>query len=182
MVAHDIFAVQGYERTRTAHIAQRAEVSERLLYKHFVGKRELFLALVEEVADIIAADYQRLIDSDITMADALVSRFEDRASESKPLLFGRSYGPINDPAIDGAVGRAHRKRTDAAAEFIESRIGTGEVSRDVDARVAAWMYGAILREQGILRTSYGVDEARRIGRRAVTDLLEGLSNGVVIRR
>ena len=37
----------GYEAARTADIAERAGVSERLLYKHFTGKQELFLAVAE---------------------------------------------------------------------------------------------------------------------------------------
>jgi hypothetical protein len=65
--------------------------------------------------------------------------------------------------------------TDAAAEFIESRRGTKEVGESIDARAIAWVYGAILREQGMLRIAYGADEAGRIGRQAVQDLLTQLS-------
>ncbi len=57
LIARALFARLGYEATRTAMIAAEAEISERLLYKHFLGKRELFLTVAARVAEGVAASY-----------------------------------------------------------------------------------------------------------------------------
>ena len=44
-----VFSERTYGRATTAEIARAAGVSEPVLYRHFAGKRELFLACVDEV-------------------------------------------------------------------------------------------------------------------------------------
>jgi len=46
--ALDIFAEKGFNGTRTREIAQRAEISETLIFQHFKNKQELYLAIFKE--------------------------------------------------------------------------------------------------------------------------------------
>lgn len=45
--AREVFVAQGYHAAAMDEIAERAGVSKPVLYQHFPGKRELYLALVE---------------------------------------------------------------------------------------------------------------------------------------
>ena len=46
--AQDVFVAQGFHAAAMDDIADRAGVSKPGLYQHFPGKRELYLALLEE--------------------------------------------------------------------------------------------------------------------------------------
>ncbi|MEY3147270.1 MAG: hypothetical protein RL688_489 [Actinomycetota bacterium] len=47
-VALDVFAGEGYHQTSMNQIAEAAGITKPVLYQHFVSKRELYLALIEE--------------------------------------------------------------------------------------------------------------------------------------
>src|ERR687886_2045753 len=46
--AQDVFVAQGYHAAAMDDIADRAGVSKPVLYQHFPGKRELYLALLDD--------------------------------------------------------------------------------------------------------------------------------------
>src|ERR671932_775349 len=46
--AQDVFVAQGFHAAAMDDIADRAGVSKPVLYQHFPGKRDLYLALLEE--------------------------------------------------------------------------------------------------------------------------------------
>ncbi len=48
--ARDVFVAQGYHAAAMDEIAERAGVSKPVLYQHFPGKLELYLALLDESA------------------------------------------------------------------------------------------------------------------------------------
>lgn len=47
-VARDVFAAEGYERASLDDIAAGAAVTKPVIYRHFHGKRALYLAVLEE--------------------------------------------------------------------------------------------------------------------------------------
>jgi AcrR family transcriptional regulator len=47
-IALNLFATQGYENTPTSQIAKEAQVSEGLIFRHFVNKEGLLLALLAQ--------------------------------------------------------------------------------------------------------------------------------------
>ncbi len=49
--ARDVFVAQGYHAAAMDEIAERAGVSKPVLYQHFPGKLELYLALLDESVD-----------------------------------------------------------------------------------------------------------------------------------
>src|SRR5437764_5939887 len=61
-VATKLFARHGYEATTTAAIADAAGVTEPILYRHFKGKQELFVAIVREMSDKTLEQRRELID------------------------------------------------------------------------------------------------------------------------
>ncbi len=61
--AQEVFVAQGYHAAAMDDIADRAGVSKPVLYQHFPGKLELYLALLEEHADAMVAAVREALDS-----------------------------------------------------------------------------------------------------------------------
>src|ERR687890_1290864 len=51
VAARDVFAAHGYHAAAMDDIAERAGVSKPVLYQHFPGKLELYLALLDQHAE-----------------------------------------------------------------------------------------------------------------------------------
>jgi len=66
--AREVFVSQGYHAAAMDEIAERAGVSKPVLYQHFPGKLDLYLALLDQSVDELVA----------TVRDALVSTTENR--------------------------------------------------------------------------------------------------------
>src|SRR5690349_4215426 len=83
--AQDVFVAQGFHAAAMDDIADRAGVSKPVLYQHFPGKRELYLALLEEqvseLADRVAEGeaFRLVFESDLRN-DADVRTIVDRGT------------------------------------------------------------------------------------------------------
>src|SRR5215207_8158784 len=55
--AQDVFVAQGYHAAAMDDIAERAGVSKPVLYQHFPGKLELYLALLDTHCDAIVEQF-----------------------------------------------------------------------------------------------------------------------------
>jgi AcrR family transcriptional regulator len=61
--AQEVFVAQGYHAAAMDEIADRAGVSKPVLYQHFPGKLELYLALLDESAEALTATIRRALAS-----------------------------------------------------------------------------------------------------------------------
>jgi AcrR family transcriptional regulator len=66
--AQEVFVAQGYHAAAMDEIAERAGVSKPVLYQHFPGKLELYLALLDEHAEALVT----------TVRDALASTTDNK--------------------------------------------------------------------------------------------------------
>jgi AcrR family transcriptional regulator len=178
--AMQAFAMDGFDAARTADIAARAGVSERLLYKHFAGKRELFLAVVEQVVDLVVDGYRQSMNSDMNLRDGIRWHFEQRfgpgaPGATQPLFFGRTHGPFEDPAMSDAIARGTRQMIDAGAEYFASLAEKGELRPGVDPTAAAWMLGAIFRDHDSLRAAYGPKRATAVAENVIQQFIDGIA-------
>ena len=85
VAARDLFA-SGYEATSTPAIALKAGVTRGALYHHFKDKRDLFKAVVEQIAeeivrqiDAAAATSQAPVDGIVAGCKAFISACDDAA-------------------------------------------------------------------------------------------------------
>src|SRR5438477_8643039 len=63
--AQQVFVAQGYHAAAMDDIAERAGVSKPVLYQHFPGKLELYLALLDQSCDtIVEAAKEALASTD----------------------------------------------------------------------------------------------------------------------
>ena len=61
--AQEVFVAQGYHAAAMDEIAERAGVSKPVLYQHFPGKLELYLALLDEHAEALVQTVREALES-----------------------------------------------------------------------------------------------------------------------
>lgn len=61
--AQEVFVAQGYHAAAMDEIAERAGVSKPVLYQHFPGKLELYLALLEQHSEALIAKQREALES-----------------------------------------------------------------------------------------------------------------------
>lgn len=54
-----VFASQGYHATTMDHIASASQVTKPVLYQHFTGKRDLYLAVLDEQIELLLEELVR---------------------------------------------------------------------------------------------------------------------------
>jgi AcrR family transcriptional regulator len=114
-VAREVFAEDGYHSAAMEKIAQRAGVTKPVLYQHFDGKKELYLALLESDMTRLLAQVSSAIDGAHTNVDrirkGLGAYFDyiEANVDSFRLLFRETMGA--DPEFRECIDRFH----DAAA-------------------------------------------------------------------
>src|ERR671921_1608722 len=125
--AQDVFVAQGFHAAAMDDIADRAGVSKPVLYQHFPGKRELYLALLEEHVSELAdrvADAMGATDDNRERVDAAVGAyfdFIDSEGEAFRLVFESDLR--NDPDVRAIVDRGTGVCVEAIAEVIAADTG-----------------------------------------------------------
>src|SRR6185295_15563585 len=61
--AQEVFAANGYHAAAMDDIAERAGVSKPVLYQHFPGKLDLYIALLESHVDTLVSTVQQALAS-----------------------------------------------------------------------------------------------------------------------
>jgi AcrR family transcriptional regulator len=125
--ARDVFVAQGYHAAAMDEIAERAGVSKPVLYQHFPGKLELYLALLDE----------SIVEMVRTVSEALSSTTDNR--ERVPATFKAFYDFVageseefrlifesdvnNEPAVRERLDRAQYECADMVSQFIREDAG-----------------------------------------------------------
>jgi AcrR family transcriptional regulator len=125
--AQDVFVAQGFHAAAMDDIADRAGVSKPVLYQHFPGKRELYLALLEEhvgqLADRVREALAATDDNHQRVQGAVTAYFEfiDAEGEAFRLVFESDLR--NDPDVRAVVDRGTELGVEAIAEVIAADTG-----------------------------------------------------------
>ncbi|MFW5416554.1 TetR/AcrR family transcriptional regulator [Nocardiopsis sp. CNT-189] len=73
--AQEVFVAQGYHQAAMDEIAERAGVSKPVLYQHFPGKLELYLALLEQHCEALVEKQREALESTTDNRDRVVASF-----------------------------------------------------------------------------------------------------------
>jgi AcrR family transcriptional regulator len=125
--AQDVFVAQGFHAAAMDDIADRAGVSKPVLYQHFPGKRELYLALLEEhvgeLADRVAEAMTGTDDNHERVVGAVRAYFDfiDAEGEAFRLVFESDLR--NDADVRAVVDRGTEVCVEAIAEVIAADTG-----------------------------------------------------------
>jgi AcrR family transcriptional regulator len=120
--AQEVFVAQGYHAAAMDDIAERAGVSKPVLYQHFPGKLELYLALLDTHCDALVATVRGAMagttDNKVRVQAAMQAYFDfvDGEGEAYRLVFESDLR--NEPAVRERMERAERGCMEAVAETI----------------------------------------------------------------
>jgi AcrR family transcriptional regulator len=131
--ALELFAERGYDATGTAHVAQRAGVSEMTLFRHFSTKEALLLA---DPFDPLIADAVRARPLDEppmrALAEGIRQAWATVDSDSVDALRVRLKIVVEANSLQGAIERNSTATITALVGALSDRGSTA-----VEARVAA---------------------------------------------
>jgi AcrR family transcriptional regulator len=140
--AQDVFVAQGYHAAAMDDIAERAGVSKPVLYQHFPGKLELYLALLdvhaEELVGAVREAMATSSDNRERVHSAMRAYFDfvDGDGEAFRLVFESDLR--NEPAVRERVERASMACMKAIADTITADTGA---SRDRAELLAVGLTG-----------------------------------------
>ncbi len=128
--ALEVFSVHGFHAAAMDEIADRAGVSKPVLYQHFPGKLDLYLALLDQSCDTIIDSAQRALDStqdNKQRVAATVDAFYEYVSSAEGafrLVFESDL--TNEPAVRERVDRVTRECAALITHVIREDTGVPE--------------------------------------------------------
>ncbi|MDO8108297.1 TetR/AcrR family transcriptional regulator [Isoptericola sp. b441] len=147
-IAEQMFARDGYHHVSMDDIADRAEVSKPVLYRHFPSKLDLYLAVVDRRGQALAA----AVDAELARAStadgppghdiarAIVAAFVgfvEQAGETSSLLFESDV--TRDHEVRERVEAASREAADAVCRGLRDLTGLAQPEADLLAEVLVGM-------------------------------------------
>jgi AcrR family transcriptional regulator len=128
--ARDIFVAQGYHSAAMDEIAERAGVSKPVLYQHFPGKLELYLALLDESVAELERSVNGALSSTTDNKQRVPATFQaffdfvGGSGEAFRLVFESDLS--NEPAVRDRLDRAMNVCADMVSQSIHEDAGLGE--------------------------------------------------------
>ncbi|WP_208006892.1 TetR/AcrR family transcriptional regulator [Aeromicrobium phragmitis] len=131
-VARGVFVEQGYHAASMDEIAERAGVSKPVLYQHFPGKLDLYLALLSTSCDEIIEGVRTALASTTDnprRVQATIELWYDYVADQ-----GQSFRLVfesdltNDPEVRELVDRVISESASAIAEVIREDTGLSEAA------------------------------------------------------
>jgi AcrR family transcriptional regulator len=166
--ARAVFASQSYAKVGTADLAKAAGISEPALYRHFAGKKELFVATLRATAprllkvwEEISVDYEDPIETLWAIGVYYYDHLDSHSANMK--LQFRALSEADDPEIQAALRESFDGFVEFVADTLEEGKARGIVRRDVDSRMVAWQFlgiGLTLDVMHILGLTGEMDRAR----------------------
>ncbi|MFE2414613.1 TetR/AcrR family transcriptional regulator [Kitasatospora sp. NPDC059408] len=121
--AQEVFVAQGYHAAAMDDIADRAGVSKPVLYQHFPGKLELYLALLDKHCDALVESTREAlsttIDNKLRVAATMEAYFNYVSSESGAFRLVFESDLTNEPAVRERVERASEASATLVSQVIQ---------------------------------------------------------------
>ena len=143
LAAHQVFVAHGYHGAAMDEIAEVAEVSKPVLYQHFPGKRELYIALLDVHLEEFTGLLQAAINSTsknkqrVTATIRAYYEFISRDSQAFRLIFESDL--MNDPEIGARLEDFNATFASSIAGVIADDTGLGRAQSLLLGRAMAGM-------------------------------------------
>jgi AcrR family transcriptional regulator len=143
--AQEVFVANGYHAAAMDDIAERAGVSKPVLYQHFPGKLELYLALIDTQAEALRQTVndalRRTTDNRERIHNVLSAYFDfvDRDGHNGAFRLIFENDLANDPGVRARVERVTQQTMEAVADTVAADTGLG---RDAAELLATALTGA----------------------------------------
>ncbi|MEU9044208.1 MULTISPECIES: TetR/AcrR family transcriptional regulator [unclassified Kitasatospora] len=121
--AQEVFVAHGYHSAAMDDIADRAGVSKPVLYQHFPGKLELYLALLDKHCDALVESTREALsttnDNKQRVANTMEAYFNYVSSESGAFRLVFESDLTNEPAVRERVERASEASATLVSKVIQ---------------------------------------------------------------
>ena len=169
--ALEVFVAQGYHAAAMDDIAERAGVSKPVLYQHFPGKLDLYLALLDASCDTIIDNCRRALevshDNKVRVAAAIDAFYDYVASESGAFKLVFESDLTSEPAV-----REHTDRVTAECASMIAEV----ITEDTDLpQPAARLLAVSLVGMAQVSARFWLAEAGGISRPDAAALVAGLA-------
>src|SRR6188472_3405923 len=128
--AQEVFVAQGYHAAAMDDIAERAGVSKPVLYQHFPGKLDLYLALLDQSCDTIISSAARALesteDNKLRVAATIHAFYDYVASAEGAFRLVFESDLTNEPAVRARVDRVTTECATLIAGVIAEDTGLPE--------------------------------------------------------
>ena len=125
--ALEVFVAQGYHAAAMDDIAERAGVSKPVLYQHFPGKLDLYLALLDQAVDKVIdgtrAALESTDDNKLRVAATMTAFYSYVASEQGEFRLVFESDLTNEPAVRERIDRVTKECSDLIAHVIHDDTG-----------------------------------------------------------
>ena len=169
--AQEVFVTHGYHAAAMDDIADRAGVSKPVLYQHFPGKLDLYLALLDASCDTIIANTRAALEStqdNKQRVGATMAVFYDYvASDSGAFKLVFESDLVNEPAVRGQVERVTSETAALVADVIHEDTG---LSDEQSRLLAVSLVG-----MAQVSARFWVSEASGITQEQAVELVTGLA-------
>jgi AcrR family transcriptional regulator len=128
--AQEVFVSHGYHSAAMDEIAERAGVSKPVLYQHFPGKLELYLALLDESVDELAAIMRDALESTTENRQRVIATFgaffDFVAGEGESFRLVFESDLSNEPAVRARLERILQACAEMISEIIREDAGISD--------------------------------------------------------
>jgi AcrR family transcriptional regulator len=166
--AAKVFAARGYNGATTAELAKAAGITEPIIYRHFKGKKEMFIALVERTGQQTIRDWEDSL-RDFTDPAARISRL----ISANPMVAMRGRTPyrvivqammeVEDADIREALAEHVSKLHAFLAHEVQKAQDSGQISKRFSPEITGWALMHLGLGYGILNAlripSHGIDKS-----------------------
>ncbi len=134
--ASDVFAEKGFEASAMAEIAERARVSEGLIYKYFQNKRDLLARVLSTFNDRIMEDLEREVAARASIREKLETVIMHRLTCSSKypglsrLYIAQVRAASDEPGLD--VKSLSRRAAKLWSRMLADGVATGEIRPEVN--------------------------------------------------
>ena len=169
--AQEVFVAQGYHAAAMDEIAERAGVSKPVLYQHFPGKLDLYLALLDESVEALTETIRIALASTTDNKQRVSATFQaffdfvSGAGEAFRLVFQSDLR--NEPAVRDRLDATMRVHAEMISEIIREDAGIGDAE--------AHLLGIGLVGMAQVSATYWLSTGRAIPKDAAEELMARLA-------
>jgi AcrR family transcriptional regulator len=169
--ALEVFVAQGYHAAAMDDIAERAGVSKPVLYQHFPGKLDLYLALLDVACDQVIDNCRTALaathDNKTRVAAAMAAFYTYVAAENGAFRLVFESDLTSEPAVREHVERVTTECAAMIADVIHDDTGLpGEASR---------LLAVSLVGMAQVSARFWISEAAGIDQAEAVELVSGLA-------
>jgi AcrR family transcriptional regulator len=178
-VASSLFAQQGYRGTTTRLIAERAAVTEALIFRHFPSKEELYWAVLERKINTAGARerMEEILEAggdDLDVLSNLAHQVLERRAKDQTLSRLLLFSALEKHELSERFVRNYvSDYFDALAQFVRKGIDGGRF-REVDPLLAARAFLGMVVYHSWMQELYGGKEIHDYDNEVVSQTLAAI--------